>query len=57
MSGWPSGPLRKRGADALLALVSSLGVALILAVNLIQYFFGAEIYSFPPDVFGSLPAP
>ncbi|MFP5221695.1 MAG: branched-chain amino acid ABC transporter permease [Acidobacteriota bacterium] len=48
-------PLRKRGADALLALVSSLGVALIL-VNLIQYLFGAEIYSFPPDVFGSLPA-
>jgi len=48
-------PLRRRGADALLALVSSLGVALIL-VNLIQYLFGAEIYSFPPDVFGSLPA-
>ncbi|MBA4358214.1 MAG: flagellar biosynthesis protein FlgM [Desulfovibrio sp.] len=48
-------PLRKRGADALLALVSSLGVALIL-VNLIQYLFGAEIYSFPPDVLGSLPA-
>jgi branched-chain amino acid transport system permease protein len=47
-------PLRKRGADALLALVSSLGVALIL-VNLIQYLFGAEIYSFPADVFGSLP--
>ncbi|MFZ5426298.1 MAG: branched-chain amino acid ABC transporter permease [Thermodesulfobacteriota bacterium] len=47
-------PLRKRGADALLALVSSLGVALIL-VNLIQYLFGAEIYSFPSDVFGSLP--
>ncbi|MDR3640548.1 MAG: branched-chain amino acid ABC transporter permease [Humidesulfovibrio sp.] len=47
-------PLRKRGADALLALVSSLGVALIL-VNLIQYLFGAEIYSFPPDVLGSLP--
>jgi len=48
-------PLRKRSADALLALVSSLGVALIL-VNLIQYLFGAEIYSFPADVFGSLPA-
>ena len=47
-------PLRKRGADALLALVSSLGVALIL-VNLIQYLFGAEIYSFPPDVLGDLP--
>ncbi len=48
-------PLRRRNADALLALVSSLGVALIL-VNLIQYLFGAEIYSFPPDVFGQLPA-
>ncbi len=48
-------PLRKRGADALLALVSSLGVALIL-VNLIQYLFGAEIYAFPADVFGDLPA-
>ncbi|PKN08218.1 MAG: flagellar biosynthesis protein FlgM [Deltaproteobacteria bacterium HGW-Deltaproteobacteria-8] len=47
-------PLRKRGADALLALVSSLGVALIL-VNLIQYLFGAEIYSFPSDVLGTLP--
>lgn len=48
-------PLRTRGADALLALVSSLGVALIL-VNLIQYLFGAEIYSFPADVFGNIPA-
>lgn len=47
-------PLRRRGADALLGLVSSLGVALIL-VNLIQYLFGAEIYSFPPDVLGELP--
>jgi len=47
-------PLRRRGADALLALVSSLGVALIL-VNLIQYLFGAEIYAFPADVLGELP--
>lgn len=47
-------PLRERGADSLLALVSSLGVALIL-VNLIQYLVGAEIYSFPPDIFGGLP--
>jgi branched-chain amino acid transport system permease protein len=38
----------------LLALVSSLGVALIL-VNLIQYLFGAEIYAFPADVLGELP--
>ena len=48
-------PLRARGADALLALVSSLGVALII-VNAVQYLFGAEIYAFPPDVLGSLPA-
>ena len=48
-------PLRERGADALLALVSSLGVALVI-VNAVQYLFGAEIYAFPPDVFGSLPA-
>lgn len=47
-------PLRERGADSLLALVSSLGAALIL-VNLIQYLAGAEMYSFPPDVFGDLP--
>ena len=47
-------PLRKRGADPLLALVSSLGVALIV-VNLIQYLVGAEIYSFPADIFGNLP--
>jgi branched-chain amino acid transport system permease protein len=47
-------PLRLRGADPLLALVSSLGVALIV-VNLIQYLVGAEIYSFPADIFGNLP--
>lgn len=47
-------PLRRRGADPLLALVSSLGVALII-VNCIQYLVGAEIYSFPSDIFGNLP--
>lgn len=47
-------PLRAKGADALLALVSSLGVALII-VNLLQMLVGAEIYSFPSDIFGSLP--
>jgi len=47
-------PLRERGADPLLALVSSLGVALVL-VNLIQYLVGAEIYSFPADVYGDIP--
>lgn len=46
-------PLRARGADSLLALVSSLGVALVL-VNLIQYLVGAEIYSFPPDIYGDI---
>jgi branched-chain amino acid transport system permease protein len=46
-------PLRKRGGDSLLALVSSLGVALVI-VNLIQYLVGAEIYSFPSQVYGNL---
>lgn len=36
-------PLRKRGSDPLLTLVSSLGVAIAL-VNLIQYLVGAENY-------------
>ncbi len=39
-------PLRERGSDPLLTLVSSLGVAIAI-VNLIQYLFGAEPYSFP----------
>lgn len=47
-------PLRKRGGDSLLALVSSLGVALVI-VNVIQYLVGAEIYSFPSQVYGDLP--
>lgn len=45
-------PLRARGADPLLALVSSLGVALVI-VNLVQYVVGAEILSFPSDVYGA----
>ncbi len=48
-------PLRQRKADPLLTVVSSLGVALVL-VNLIQYLVGAETYTFPSDVFGTLPA-
>lgn len=48
-------PLRQRGADALLTVVSSLGVALVI-VNLIQYLVGAETYTFPSNVLGSLPA-
>jgi branched-chain amino acid transport system permease protein len=46
-------PLRTRGADPLLALVSSLGVALV-AVNVLQYLLGSEIYSFPSDVYGTI---
>lgn len=47
-------PLRARGADPLLALVSSLGVAIVI-VNVIQYLVGTEIYPFPDTLFGSLP--
>jgi len=46
-------PLRARNADPLLSLVSSLGVAVAL-VNIIQYLFGAEMYSYPADPFGRL---
>lgn len=46
-------PLRSREGDPLLALVSSLGVALV-AVNVIQYLVGSEIYSFPSDVYGNI---
>lgn len=48
-------PLRRRGADPLLTVVSSLGVALVI-VNLIQYLVGAENYTFPSDTYGNLPA-
>ena len=48
-------PLRARGADPLLTLVSSLGVAVAL-VNLIQYLVGAEIYTYPAGAIGNLPA-
>lgn len=47
-------PMRTRGADPLLALVSSLGVALVI-VNLIQILVGAESYSFPEGIYGNLP--
>ncbi|UBF27947.1 branched-chain amino acid ABC transporter permease [Kovacikia minuta CCNUW1] len=47
-------PLRDRGADPLLTVVSSLGVALVI-VNVIQYLVGAENYTFPADTFGRLP--
>ena len=48
-------PLKKRKADPLLTVVSSLGVALII-VNLIQYLVGAESYTFPSNTYGNLPA-
>jgi branched-chain amino acid transport system permease protein len=47
-------PLRQRGADPLLTLVSSLGTAVVI-VNVIQYLVGAEIYTFPSDTYGNLP--
>jgi branched-chain amino acid transport system permease protein len=48
-------PLRQRRADPLLTVVSSLGVAVVI-VNLIQYLVGAEIYTFPANTYGQLPA-
>lgn len=47
-------PLRARGADPLLSLVSSLGVAIAI-VNIIQYLVGAEIYTYPATALGNLP--
>lgn len=47
-------PLRRKQADPLLTLVSSLGAAVVI-VNLIQLLFGAEIYTFPDNIYGNLP--
>jgi branched-chain amino acid transport system permease protein len=47
-------PLRNRGAEALLSLVSSLGAAVVI-VNGIQALVGAEIYTFPANIYGNLP--
>ncbi|WP_066379818.1 MULTISPECIES: branched-chain amino acid ABC transporter permease [unclassified Anabaena] len=47
-------PLRVKGSDPLLTVVSSLGVAVVI-VNLIQYLVGAESYTFPANTFGNLP--
>jgi branched-chain amino acid transport system permease protein len=47
-------PLRRKGSDPLLTVVSSLGVAQII-VNLIQYLVGAENYTFPANTYGNLP--
>jgi branched-chain amino acid transport system permease protein len=46
-------PLRKRGSDTLLTVVSSLGVG-VMIVNLIQYLVGAENYTFPKNTYGRL---
>ncbi|WP_445241003.1 ABC transporter permease subunit [Microcoleus vaginatus] len=48
-------PLRRRHSDTLLTVVSSLGVAVAIA-NIIQYLVGAEIYTFPANTYGYLPA-
>ncbi|HLF41027.1 MAG TPA: branched-chain amino acid ABC transporter permease [Acidimicrobiia bacterium] len=48
-------PLRERGSDPLLTLVSSLGVA-IATVNIIQYLFGAENYTYPDPLADVRPA-
>ncbi|ARV61121.1 flagellar biosynthesis protein FlgM [Nostocales cyanobacterium HT-58-2] len=47
-------PLRRRGSDPLLTVVSSLGVGVVI-VNLIQYLVGAESYTFPANTYGNLP--
>ncbi|OCR00897.1 flagellar biosynthesis protein FlgM [Oscillatoriales cyanobacterium USR001] len=47
-------PLRRRQSDPLLTVVSSLGVAVAIS-NIIQYLVGAEIYTFPANIYGSLP--
>ncbi len=47
-------PLRAKNADPLLTLVSSFGAAFVI-VNLIQYLVGAEIYTFPANIYGNLP--
>jgi len=47
-------PLRRRRADPLLYLITSLGAGVIL-VNLIQILMGAEGYSLPAGSLGGLP--
>jgi branched-chain amino acid transport system permease protein len=47
-------PLRQRGSDPLLTVVSSLGVAVVM-INLIQYLVGAESYTFPASTYGNMP--
>ncbi|KEF42608.1 MAG: flagellar biosynthesis anti-sigma factor FlgM [Cyanobium sp. CACIAM 14] len=47
-------PLRRRGAEPLLYLITSLGAGVIL-VNLIQILMGAEGYALPAGALGWLP--
>ncbi|MEA5572112.1 branched-chain amino acid ABC transporter permease [Calothrix sp. UHCC 0171] len=47
-------PLRRKGSDPLLTVVSSLGIGQII-VNFIQYLVGAENYTFPANTYGNLP--
>jgi branched-chain amino acid transport system permease protein len=47
-------PLRRKGSDSLLTVVSSLGISVVL-VNLIQLLAGAENYTFPSKILGNLP--
>ena len=49
-------PLRRRNAEPLLALITSLGAGVVL-VNLLQLLMGAEGYAFPhgTDALGGLP--
>lgn len=47
-------PLRQQRADTLLTVVASLGVAVLLT-NLIQYLVGAEVYTYPDQLYGALP--
>jgi branched-chain amino acid transport system permease protein len=47
-------PLRKRRAEPLLYLITSLGAGLVL-VNLLQMLMGAEGYAFPANALAALP--
>ena len=47
-------PLRRRQAEPLLSLITSLGAGVVL-VNLIQILMGAEGYPLPADSLGNLP--
>ena len=47
-------PLRRRRAEPLLSLITSLGAGVVL-VNLLQILMGAEGYAFPASAMASLP--